>query len=263
MRLLDVARKLVELYASTHLGPVTEILHARLLVVALKSAKGVNENERRKLLEQWERVTFRIFGLFDKDSRTKVGDYVRLASKIVTEDIETRTYNEIMSGLRELGQDYQIDDALKDGVLGKNCYDHPDECRYVLWSYEEHLAHEMGAGATIDENEKIGIWKLRATDSIEHIFPQTPSGEWADEILSGEERTQWAHLGMIGNLLLLPIRLNQEAQTFPFKRKKEIYAKHNLRIVQEVCRENHWTGTEIEARQARIGEWARIRWNDV
>ncbi len=43
MRLLDVARKLVELYASTHLGPVTEILHARLLAVAIKSAKGVNE----------------------------------------------------------------------------------------------------------------------------------------------------------------------------------------------------------------------------
>jgi Protein of unknown function DUF262 len=80
-KLLDVARKLVELHVSRHLGPVTEILHARLLAVAIKSATGVNENERLKLLEQWERVTFRIFGLFDKDSRTKVGDYVRLAFK--------------------------------------------------------------------------------------------------------------------------------------------------------------------------------------
>jgi len=67
MRLLDVARKLVDLYASSQLGPTTEILHARLLAVAIKSAKGVNDDERRKLLEQWERVTFRIFGLFDKD----------------------------------------------------------------------------------------------------------------------------------------------------------------------------------------------------
>jgi hypothetical protein len=78
-QLLDVARKLVDLYGSTHLGPVTDILHARLLAVALKSAT-VNEIERQKLLDQWERVTFRIFGLFDKDSRTKVGDYVRLAA---------------------------------------------------------------------------------------------------------------------------------------------------------------------------------------
>jgi Protein of unknown function DUF262/Protein of unknown function (DUF1524) len=263
MRLQDVARKLVELYASTHLGPVTGILHARLLAVALKSATGVNDNERRKLLEQWERVTFRIFGLFDKDSRTKVGDYVRLAAKIVTEDIETRTYNQIMGALRELGQDYKIDAALKDGVMGKDCYDHPEECRYVLWSYEEHLAQEMGVGATIDENEKIGIWKLRAADSIEHIFPQSPSGEWADEIYSGDGGTQWSHRSMIGNLLLLPIQLNQEAQAFPFERKKEIYAKHNLRMVQEVCRESHWTGSEIEARQARIVAWAKTRWDDV
>ena len=61
MRLLDVAQKLAELYASPHLGPVTEILHARLLAVAIKSAPGVNDGEREKLLEQWERVTFRIF----------------------------------------------------------------------------------------------------------------------------------------------------------------------------------------------------------
>jgi hypothetical protein len=90
-RLLDVARKLAALYSSSHLKPVTEILHARLLAVAIKSAKGVTESERDRLLEQWERITFRIFGLFDKDSRTKVGDYVRLAFKIVKQDGRTRT----------------------------------------------------------------------------------------------------------------------------------------------------------------------------
>jgi Protein of unknown function DUF262/Protein of unknown function (DUF1524) len=263
MRLLDVARKLVELYESTHLGPVTDILHARLLAVALKSARGVTDNERSKLLEQWERITFRIFGLFDKDSRTKVGDYVRLASKVVTEDIDTRTYNQMMSRLRDLGRDYPIDAALKNGVLGVNCYDHPEECRYVLWSYEEHLAQEMGAGATIDETEKIGIWKLRAVDSLEHIFPQSPSGSWADEIFSGTGRTEWSQPRMLGNLLLLPIQLNQEARTLPFSRKKDIYVKHNLRMIHEVCRENEWTGSEIKAREARIAAWAKIRWDDL
>jgi hypothetical protein len=42
------------------------------------SAQGINEEERRKLLQHWERVTFRIFGLFGKDSRTKIGDYVKI-----------------------------------------------------------------------------------------------------------------------------------------------------------------------------------------
>src|SRR5260370_5115024 len=182
MRLLDVARKLVDLYASTHLGPVTEILHARLLAIALKPATGVDDNERQKLLDQWERVTFRIFGLFDKDSRTKVGDYVRLAAGIVTEDIETRTYNQIMAGLRELGREYPIDEALKEGLLSKDSYDHPEECRYLLWSYEEHLAQDQGSGATVDEQEKNKIWRLRASHSIEHIFPESPSAECWDKL---------------------------------------------------------------------------------
>jgi len=142
MRLLDVAQKLAELYASPHLGPVTEILHARLLAVAIKSAPGVNDGEREKLLEQWERVTFRIFGLYDKDSRTKVGDYVRIASKIVTQDIEMRTYNQIMTGLQDLGHEYPIEDAL-DEWSTEDCYDHPEETRYLLWSYEEYLARRL------------------------------------------------------------------------------------------------------------------------
>jgi hypothetical protein len=267
MRLLDVAQKLVELYGSVHLGPVTEILHARLLAVAIKSATGVNEDERRKLLEQWERVTFRIFGLYDKDSRTKVGDYVRLAARIVTGDIETRTYNQIMSGLRDLGCEYPIDGALEEGLIGKDCYDHPEECRYLLWSYEEHLARTAGAGATVDENERVQIWRHRASDSIEHIFPRTPSGTaWRDKMRRSQEESiqpLQPNVGRIGNLLLLPLMLNEEAQNFSFEKKKDIYSRHNLHMIREVCEQEDWTLSEIENREANIVAWARTRWCDV
>jgi hypothetical protein len=266
MRLLDVARKLVELYASPLLGPVTEILHARLLAVAIKSAKGVNDGERAKLLDQWERITFRIFGLFDKDSRTKVGDYVRLGFNIVTEDIDTRTYNQIMAGLQDLGKEYPINQAVQEGLIEKDCYDHPEECRYLLWSYEEHLAKTLGRGTTVDETEKAGIWKLRASDSIEHIFPRNPSGSgWKGKMRSADGTKQRLdrHVGRAGNLLILPLPLNEQAQNLPFDKKKEIYAKHNLRIVQEVCKEKDWTLSEIETREARIVAWAKTRWCDV
>lgn len=267
LRLLDVARKLVELYGSPHLGPVTEILHARLLAVAIKSASGVNETERERLLQQWERVTFRIFGLFDKDSRTKVGDYVRLAARIVTEHIDTRTYNQIMAQLHELGHDYPIEQALREGVIGKNCYDHPEDVRYLLWSYEEYLAQQSGVGGTIDENVKAKIWRLRATDSIEHIFPQNLEAQaWHGKMtLPGhaDDQPLEPNVGRIGNLLLLPLRLNQEVQDSAFERKREIYARHNLRMVQEVCREGNWTLAEIESREARIVAWATKRWCDI
>jgi hypothetical protein len=266
-RLLAVAQKLVKLYESAQLSPVTRILHARVLAVAVDSAKGVSDTERSKLLEQWERVTFRIFGLFGKDSRTKVGDYVRLAAKIVTEDIEFRTYNQIMNALRELGNEYPIDDALEAGVIGKDCYDRPEECRYLLWCYEEHLAEKLGSGVRVDPIEKAKIWRLSAADSIEHIFPQNPSGAWrgkmrrsADDVTSQPVER---NVGRIGNLLLLPVPLNQEAQNFAFSEKKAIYEKHNLRMVQEVCKQRDWTLAEIERREAKIAAWARTRWSDL
>lgn len=266
--LLDYAKKLTALHGNIFLGPVTEILHARLLAVAIMSAKGVSEPERAKLLEQWERVTFRIFGLYGKDSRYTVGEYVRLAAKIVAEDMETRTYNQIMVCLKALGTQYPIDGAVKEGLAGKDCYEtSPEMCRYILWLYEEHLAQKLGAGATVDEHERTAIWKKRASDSLEHIFPKNPWAEpgWNDKMRRGDQPPEkvWAHVDRVGNLLLLPIVLNQQAKIKPFHDKKVIYDKHNLRMIKEVCQEADWTLDQIDAREARIIEWAKTRWADL
>jgi hypothetical protein len=235
-----------------------------LLAVALQSAKGVSEAERQKLLDQWERVTFRIFGLVGKDSRTKVGEYVRLGYKITTEDIETRTYNQIMAALRELGHDYPVDKSVEDGLLKQDWYESPDACRYLLWNYEEHLAKSAGAGATFDEQERSAIWKLRASDSIEHVHPQNPGPGWAGKMVGddGEEPLE-RHVGRIGNLLLLPIRLNSEAKARPFAEKKQIYLKHNLRMVKEVTPIADWNLGGIIEREAKMAVWAKTRWADI
>ncbi|MBX3380226.1 MAG: DUF262 domain-containing protein [Phycisphaeraceae bacterium] len=267
-RLFDIAKKLTELHGNIFLGPVTEILHARILAVAIMLAKGVDETERSMLLDQWERVTFRIFGLCGKDARTKVGDYVRLAAKIVGEDRQTRTFNQIMAGLKELGAEFPVDQAVKEGLANRDCYeDSPEMCRYVLWQYEEHLARESGSGATVDDHERNAIWKRRAVDSLEHVFPQSPWSEpaWRGKMARrGEpEENIILHVGRLGNLVLLPLKLNQEAQTKPFAKKKETYSKHNLRMVREVCEESDWTLSQIESREEALLAWARKQWADV
>ena len=50
----------------------------------------------------------------------------------------------------------------------------------------------------------------------------------------GAEEPLVRHVGRIGNLILLPTVVNQEATNRPFQEKKELYARHNLRMVQEV-----------------------------
>ncbi len=265
-RLLDVAQKLTGLYGNTQLSAVTEILHARLLAVAILAAQNVDERERQFLLAQWERITFRIFGLFGKDSRTKVGDYVKLGYKIVTNDPEVRSYSQIMAELRDLGSEYPVDKAAEEGLIGKDFYESADACRYLLWNYEEYLADKLGFGATYDEQERTAIWRERASDSIEHIFPQNPDSEpgWVGKMRDAEgiDRPTKHNVGRVGNLLLLPGPLNSQAKVRSFTEKKNVYAKHNLRMVGEICNEPDWTLTAIVQREARIVAWAKQRWAD-
>ncbi|MES1189525.1 MAG: DUF262 domain-containing HNH endonuclease family protein [Steroidobacter sp.] len=266
-RLLDVTKKLTWLYGNAQLAAVTDILQARLLAVAIMSANALADQERSKLLDQWERVTFRIFGLYGKDARTKVGDYVKIGHRIVTNHIEMRTYNQIMTALRELGAEYPVDDAVNSGLIGKNYYESPDACRYLLWNYEEALAKAVGQGATFDEQERTQIWKLRASDSIEHVFPQTPTDEpgWIGKMAIGDasEEPIQRHVGRVGNLLLLPVSLNSEAKTRKFSEKKDIYRKHNLRMIGEVTSEDDWTLKQIVDREEKIAKWAKSRWDNV
>jgi hypothetical protein len=266
-RLLAVAQKLSSLYANVQLGAVTDILQARLLAVAIKSSTGVSDAEREKLLEEWERVTFRIFGLFGKDARTKVGDYVKIGYRIVTNHDEAKTYSQIITALRELGSEFPIDSAVAEGLVGKDFYESPDACRYLLWNYEEYLASTLGSGATTDEQERSAIWKERASDSIEHIFPQNPSSEpgWLGKMRGedGIEKPVEHNVGRIGNLLLLPISLNSQAKVRPFNEKKDIYCKHNLRMFTEVVAEQDWTLASIERREKAITSWAKTRWADL
>ncbi|MGO9995812.1 MAG: DUF262 domain-containing protein [Steroidobacteraceae bacterium] len=259
----DVSDRLVNLQSNRYWEPVVGILQARVLAVALMLTETLTDSERVKALDQWQRVTFRIYGLSGKDSRFKVGDYVRLAKNVMNAAEGAARYSEIMGSLRLLGSDYPIDSAVKEGLQNKNCYDDPDETRYILWHYEEHLAKS----ARVDINKELreAIWQERsASDTIEHIFPQSPEpgGAW-DGKLKKHQRIE-RHVHRIGNLILLPQPLNEEARRQGFAEKKNIYAKsEGLRMVKEVMSEKDWRQQEIEKREERIIDWAKTAWADL
>ena len=71
---------------------------------------------------------------------------------------------------------------------------------------------------------------MRAYDSIEHIFPQTPEpgGAWDGKMVD-EDGTEFEvsdEVGRIGNLILLPMELNNEVKRQGFAAKKKVYEKH-------------------------------------
>ena len=151
--------------------------------------------------------------------------------------------------------------------MGKDVYESADACRYILWNYEEYLAAKMGMTATINEEERREVWKLRASDSIEHIFPQNPRWEdgWSGKMrrAGGDDEPIPENVGRIGNLVLLPTVLNSEARSSGFDTKKKIYLKHSLRMIKEIGDQQDWTLAEIDQRDAQLVAWAKIRWADV
>ena len=89
------------------------------------------------------------------------------------------------------------------------------------------------------------------SESIEHI--------WAKS--SAPDRTR----NRLGNLVLLPPKLNSTLQDKPAKDKAMHYRKTGLLIageVADVLETARWNSRSIKDREARLIEWATEEWAD-
>ena len=218
--------------------PVTRIRHARLLAIAIM-LRDFPDQEERELLNQWEKTTFRIFGLCRKDARTGVGDFVRLAREIQNNlDLSS---DDISKRVRKIGAAYTV-------VWYADCYNGWEaELRYLLYRYEEHRAEQRGVSLPIQEWNQ--IWKESAMNSIEHILPQSKgSQDWQSGIF----------VHRLGNLLLLPPPVNSRLGNEDPKDKVDAYRGTRLHIAEDVAEtidEHGWDEPEIKIREKEIREW--------
>lgn len=225
--------------------PVTKIRHSRLLAVSIILRDFPAEVER-KLLALWEKTSFRIFGLCRKDARTGVGDFVQLACEI-QKKLELSS-DDISEKIRKIGAGYTIDEVGGE-IYKADCYTKwKEELRYVLCRYEEHLAKERGQ--TFDNEQWNRIWQVSAANSIEHILPQSKGSQysWQNGIF----------VHRLGNLLLLPPRLNSELGDKDPREKADDYRQTGLLIaadVAETIQKSGWGEVEIEIRDDEITSW--------
>ena len=222
---------------------VTQITQARLLAVALH-AKDIKERRRRELLELWERVSFRIYGLWDKDARTGVGDYVRLAWEVINGDISVE---DTQDRLLDIGLEYPIEGAIK-GLRKTNCYSAwTDDLRYLLFRYEEHLARERRK--KVDNVQWGLVWSENASLSIEHIWPQSAAPEDVKHT--------------IGNLMLLPPGRNSQLGDQSPHDKAASYREtgfYHAAEVADMLDDTPWNKRACEKRERKILEWASQEW---
>ena len=209
------------------------------------------------MLDWWERVTFRIFGMCRKDSRTKVGDYTKLAYIIIN---EKKTKEEIVEGLRVIGLDYPIDDVVKE-LREADCYNGwESDLKYFLYRYEEYLSKQQGENISAEIWEK--IWNASPSNTIEHIHPKGPlTANWKDKISNRQDYVD-KHVNRLGNLILLPPNINSKAGRKSFSEKKIIYRQNYLKMMEEVLAKRDWRRQEIEQREKELIKFAIKMWGD-
>jgi hypothetical protein len=259
--LKEITSCLSKLYADKRRNAVTDITQARLLAVAIMLRKDLREEERDRLLEQWERTSFKIFGLFRKDARTKVGEYVRAAKKIRKD--ANANVDDLLNSISGIGSDFPIETAVEE--LNKHDFysDWQKELRYFFFRYEEYLSKMNGTQLNqILWNE---IWESNPNNTIEHILPQDKSDPSWNHIAETKHKEL---LHSIGNLCLLSPPLNSEASNKCFEDKKEVYKKANLMHLKAIVFDNGverdvWDEDAINNRRECLIQFAIDQWQDL
>lgn len=256
--LRDIAKSLRKLDENPRLKAVTSIAHCRLLAAAIELTDYIQDADKPELLDEWERVSFKIFGLSRKDARTKVGEYTSLATRLYSGGIQRK--QDVQDGLEEISKTIDIKKTIEEFKRSRNCYEGwEEELRYLFYRYEEYLWSLEGKAPSTDTWEK--MWRVTPSTTIEHIFPQDPSDEWSGKMGRGRDTVK-NNVHRLGNLVLLPPGLNSEAGRKAFTDKKKIYRSNYLKMHDEILSQDDWTRETIDKRDAAMWEWIMNTWGD-
>jgi uncharacterized protein with ParB-like and HNH nuclease domain len=160
--------------------------------------------------------------------------------------------NKIFNSTQFVNLISELFDKNNEGKYKKGFYDWKG-LTYLLYEYELYSQQQKNGV------EKI-LWENIKTESIEHILPQTPKGDWIDVIksLNGEEqRNKITH--SLGNLVLLSSSDNSRLSNKPFKDKKEIFKDGSYSEI-EISRSTTWDIEKIQERSLKILKFMKNRW---
>jgi Protein of unknown function DUF262/Protein of unknown function (DUF1524) len=101
---------------------------------------------------------------------------------------------------------------------------------------------------------------------LEHIAPQSESDEWLSDLFNGDE-SQFSKyeslIGSAGNLTLLDVGLNLQAQKKPFAAKKIEYKKSTMDVARDLLDFEKWDKSMIEERTTWLAEMFELIWSPV
>lgn len=229
------------------LTPLMRISQARFVALAIELS-DLSDEDKEACMAQWEKTVFRVFGIANKDARTLSGALVRLGTKVYRGDMSAAS---VVQKLERMAEDKAYGD-IRDQLEDENCYhDWKGYLRYLLYRYEQHLAEQEGEA--IDKSVWDRIWAARPDDTIEHIIPQSAANS------EGFKGKLYVH--RLGNLTLLPPKVNSSLQDKPFQQKKATYAKAPLYQVRALAELDKWNKKAVKTREEDIISWVEDQYS--
>jgi len=259
--LYDVTHQLKLIEQNVKKKAVNKVKHARFLQVAIKLSGHINSKEEKELLELWETTTFKVFGLFRKDSRHLVGEFVRLGHYIMGFDIISNQYSNVRfvktkEKLVEIAYEHSWKDIGRILREEKSYGIWNQELRYFLYHYEKELS-KINNNYFSEKNWDV-IWSKNIENTIEHVYPQQDSDVWKGKV--SKNKDHYRHL--LGNLILLPIKLNSKASNSDFKSKLSIYNTSDINAAKEIGQKySDWNYNSINARTEHLIGFAQSFWS--
>lgn len=242
-----------------------------------------NEKDFLPLLKTVERFIFLLFNVTQRRSNTAnstiygyANKYYWKKEKISLEQIIEEIDYLIDGGYENDAGEYVYDgwtDLQKfssyiDELMNKNngFYDWSG-LRYFLYEYELYLQQQAKGDQKVTWQE---FSKRKKEETIEHIYPQTPTDPyWKERFKGFKNREKNYLLHSLGNLLLLSRSKNSELQNFDFpykkKHKKDDGSQSGFFNGSyseiEVANEDDWNPNVILEHGMKMLHFMEERWN--
>jgi len=251
------------------------IAYFRPLVMAiLKNVDG--SQDRVKIFTRIERFIFIIFRLNAVRANYRNSEFYKAARKLDQGDLDLEEISSKLAANLDYtineDESFRIDDfynllfkKFKDG----GGYYGWSGLRYFLYEYELSLLSKS-------RQKKVDWTDLLKTQgdkiSIEHIYPQTTTGEWKKPFLDVERGNRRRYNATLGNLLLLSMSINSALQNDSFEEKKHVKLDSRGTKIRngysdgshseiEVSSNASWGPAQIESRGIHLLKFMETRWD--
>jgi uncharacterized protein with ParB-like and HNH nuclease domain len=253
------------------------MVYFRPLVMAILKNEQ-NQSKRIRIFKRIERFIFIVFRMTAIRANYRSSEFYNVAraldrNEITVADIEKKL-DERLSFTFDSDGTLRYDDfynlLYKKFESGSGYYGWSG-LRYFLYEYELSLL----AGSRqrkVDWNDLLKTQKDKI--SIEHIYPQTETDEWAKVFDGIDAKERWYHSATLGNFLLLSASINSSLQNDSFPEKKQ--AKYNAMGQKirngysdgshseiEVSQETIWASQQIYERGIRLLSFMEDRWDFI